>query len=149
MEKVIILLANGFEEIEALAPLDILRRLNYEVELVSMNESLDVKSSHNVNFVADKQFSSTCYDAVGVIIPGGMPGATNLRDDIRVIDLIKKFNQEKKMIAAICAGPIVLGKAGILNTCFYIVTNYILLYSIKFKVPSLNSLALLFSLDHF
>lgn len=116
MEKVIILLANGFEEIEALAPLDILRRLNYEVELVSMNESLDVKSSHNVNFVADKQFYDECYDAVGVIIPGGMPGATNLRDDIRVIDLIKKFNQEKKMIAAICAGPIVLGKAGILNT---------------------------------
>ena len=116
MEKVIILLASGFEEIEALAPLDVLRRLNYEVELVSMNESLDVKSTHNVNFKADKLFSDDCYNACGLIIPGGMPGATNLRDDIRVIDLIKKFNQEKKMIAAICAGPIVLGKAGILNT---------------------------------
>ena len=58
MRRVIILLNNGFEEIEALAPLDVLRRLNYEVELVSMNESLDVKSSHNVNFVADNPNNS-------------------------------------------------------------------------------------------
>ena len=115
MDRVIILLANGFEEIEALAPLDVLRRLNYDVKLVSMNDTLEVVSSHNVSFNADLLFSEEVYLSAGVIIPGGMPGAKNLRDDDRVIKLVKKFYEENKMIAAICAGPIVLGKAGILD----------------------------------
>lgn len=122
MNRVIILLANGFEEIEALAPLDVLRRLNYDVKLVSMNATLEVLSSHNVSFKADLLFNEDLYNSSGVIIPGGMPGAINLRDDVRVLDLVKKFNEQKKMIGAICAGPIVLGKANILNnhiaTCY-------------------------------
>lgn len=122
MNKVVILLANGFEEIEALAPLDVLRRLNYDVELVSMNESLEVISSHGVKFMADTLFNDKLYKSETLIIPGGLPGATNLRSDERVIEIVKKFNEENKLLAAICAGPIVLGKAGVLNdkdaTCY-------------------------------
>lgn len=115
MNKLSILLANGFEEIEALAPLDVLRRLNYEVELVSMNNTLEVISSHNVTFKADKVYDEKIELSRGLIIPGGMPGSINLRDDNRVIDLVKKFKEENKLICAICAGPIVLGRANILN----------------------------------
>lgn len=122
MDRIIILLADGFEEIEALAPLDILRRLNYDVKLVSMNDTLQVKSSHNVLFNADILFNDEILNSNGVVIPGGMPGATNLRDDHRVISLIQLFNKENKLISAICAGPIVLGKANILinhaATCY-------------------------------
>lgn len=115
MNKLSILLANGFEEIEALAPLDVLRRLNYDVELVSMNNTLEVISSHNVTFKADKVYDEKVELSQGLIIPGGMPGSINLRDDNRVIDLVKKFKEENKLICAICAGPIVLGRANILN----------------------------------
>ena len=122
MDRVIILLANGFEEIEALAPLDVLRRLNYDVKLVSMNESLEVISSHNVVFKADLLFNEELFTLAGVIIPGGMPGAINLRDDDRVLTLVKSLYKEHKLIASICAGPIVLGKANILSshyaTCY-------------------------------
>ena len=122
MDRVIILLANGFEEIEALAPLDVLRRLNYDVKLVSMNSSLEVISSHGVTFKCDLLFNEELYNSKGVVIPGGMPGATNLRDDKRVLTLVKNFDLEKKLIASICAGPIVLGKANVLEnksaTCY-------------------------------
>lgn len=122
MNRMSILLANGFEEIEALAPLDVLRRLNYEVLLVSMNSSLEVRSSHGVKFNADVLFDSAVYNSIGVVIPGGMPGALNLRNDERVIALVKDFNLNNKLIAAICAGPIVLGKANVLEnkdaTCY-------------------------------
>ena len=122
MRRVIILLNNGFEEIEALAPLDVLRRLNYEVLLVSMIDTLEVISSHGVSIKADVLFNDSLLDSEGVIIPGGLPGATNLRDDKRVLTLVKNFDLEKKLIASICAGPIVLGKANVLEnktaTCY-------------------------------
>ena len=115
MKRVSILLAPGFEEIEALAPLDVLRRLNYDVELISMTNSYYVKSSHGVDIKVDKLFDLEIMNSNAVVIPGGLPGATNLRDDDRVISLVKKFFSDKKLVAAICAGPIVLGKANILN----------------------------------
>lgn len=115
MKRVSILLATGFEEIEALAPLDVLRRLNIDVELISMTNSLYVKSSHNVEIKADKLYDLEIMNSNAVVIPGGMPGATNLRDDDRVIFLVKKFKEEGKLVAAICAGPIVLGRANVLE----------------------------------
>ena len=115
MKRVSILLATGFEEIEALAPLDVLRRLNYDVELISMTNSYYVKSSHGVDIKADKLFDLEIMNSNAVVIPGGLPGAINLRDDDRVISLIKKFFNDNKLVAAICAGPIVLGKANILE----------------------------------
>ena len=100
MKRVSILLATGFEEIEALAPLDVLRRLNYDVELISMTNSYYVKSSHGVDIKADKLFDLEIMNSNAVIIPGGLPGATNLRDDDRVISLVKKFFNDNNWIIA-------------------------------------------------
>jgi 4-methyl-5(b-hydroxyethyl)-thiazole monophosphate biosynthesis len=111
VKKVCVLLADGFEEIEALTVSDVFRRANLICDLVSIKEE-QVKSSHRLIVEADKIFSEDMeYDLV--VIPGGIPGATNLRDDERVIKFVKKQNKEGKLIGAICAGPIVLGRAGI------------------------------------
>lgn len=113
MKKVCLLLAKGFEEIEALTVSDVMRRANITCDLVSIGEK-QVESSHGVLVQADKLFNEEMeYDLV--VIPGGMPGATNLRDDERIIRFIKKQNKEGKLIGAICAAPIVLGKADIIE----------------------------------
>ncbi|AOR22874.1 DJ-1 family glyoxalase III [Clostridium taeniosporum] len=111
MKKVCVLLAEGFEEVEALTICDIIRRANMVCDLVSMNGEF-VNSSHGVTMKADKIFNSDMeYDLVA--LPGGMPGSKNLRDDSRVIDFVNRYNQQGKLIGAICAAPIVLGKAGL------------------------------------
>jgi 4-methyl-5(b-hydroxyethyl)-thiazole monophosphate biosynthesis len=111
MKKVCVLLADGFEEIEALTVSDIMRRADVTCDLVSIAEK-QVKSSHGLIVEADKIFSEDMhYDLI--VIPGGIPGATNLRDDERVVRFVKKQNKEGKLIGAICAGPIVLGRAEI------------------------------------
>lgn len=111
MKKVCVLLADGFEEIEALTVSDIMRRAEVTCDLVSIAD-IEVRSSHGVTVKADKLLEEDmCYDLI--VIPGGIPGATNLRDNESVIRLIKKQNKEGKLIGAICAGPIVLGKAGV------------------------------------
>ena len=113
MKKACVLLAEGFEEIEALTVSDIIRRANITCDLVSIDAKV-VKSSHGVVIESDKIFDESMeYDLV--VLPGGMPGAANLRDDERVIKFIKKQNEEGKLIGAICAAPIVLGKADLTN----------------------------------
>ena len=114
MKKVAVLLAEGFETIEALTTVDILRRAGVICNTFSIKE-LEVTTSHNITIKADKILSDEVYDYDAVVLPGGMPGAVNLRDDERVINLLKEFNSKNKIIAAICAGPIVLAKAGILK----------------------------------
>ena len=111
MKKVCVLLAEGFEEVEALTVSDIMRRAKVECDLVSIKDK-KVTSSHGVSIEADKIFDESMeYDLI--VLPGGIPGATNLRDDERVINILKKQNREGKLIGAICAAPIVLGKAGL------------------------------------
>ena len=111
MKKVGVLLAEGFEEVEALTVNDVMRRANLQCDLISMKDKY-VKSSHNVVVEADKIFDENMeYDLI--VFPGGLPGATNLRDDERVINFLKKQNKEGKLIGAICAAPIALGKAGL------------------------------------
>ncbi|HCW53672.1 MAG TPA: DJ-1 family protein [Clostridium sp.] len=111
MKKVCVLLAEGFEEIEALTVSDVMRRANIQCDLVSIKDKT-VKSSHGVVVEADKIFDDNMeYDLV--VLPGGMPGAANLRDDERVITLLKNQNNSNKLIGAICAAPIVLGRAGL------------------------------------
>ncbi|MBC2581597.1 DJ-1 family glyoxalase III [Clostridium sp. DJ247] len=123
MKKAIVLLAEGFEEIEALTVVDVLRRGGVQCTTCSIGEEIEVTGSHSIQVKADDLLSKAdvnSYDAV--VIPGGMPGAANLRDSNAVIELVKKFNDEHKLIAAICAGPIVLGRAEILKgkkaTCY-------------------------------
>lgn len=114
MEKIAVLFEEGYEEVEALTPVDILRRANVHVDLVGMNSDI-VTSSHQIAIKMDKIFDDSIYEYDGIVLPGGLPGSTNLRDDQRIIDIIHNFNEKGKLIAAICAGPIALGKAGVLK----------------------------------
>lgn len=116
-------LATGFEEVEALIPVDIFRRAGLEIMTVSTTGELAVASSHGVKIQADILFEDADFsDADLLMLPGGLPGATNLRDHEGVCDaLLKQFNRGGK-VAAICAAPLVLGKLGILKgkraTCY-------------------------------
>ncbi|WP_300379579.1 DJ-1 family glyoxalase III [Clostridium sp.] len=122
MKKVAILLANGFETLEGLTVIDILRRAKVTVDTFSV-ENNEVETSHKIKIKADKNIDDKEIEEYDILVlPGGIPGATTLRDDDRVIKLVKEFNEKGKTICAICAAPIVLGKAGItegLNiTCY-------------------------------
>lgn len=117
MKKVLLFLADGFEEVEALTVVDYLRRMDIEVNTVSITKDKKVKGAHDIVVIADNLISEIndidAYD--GVVIPGGMPGATNLRDNGKVIDIVKSVNEKKRLVAAICAGPMVLERAGIIK----------------------------------
>ena len=115
--KVIVFLADGFEEVEALTVVDYLRRMDIEADMVSITSELEVTGAHDISVLADKTLEDVqdinSYD--GVVIPGGLPGATNLRNDPKVIDVVKTMNGKKKLTASICAGPVVLERAGIIE----------------------------------
>ena len=117
MKKVLVLLAEGFEMIEGLAVIDVCVRAKLKCDTASISNSREVKSSHGVIIKADKLLKDIAgnqeYDAI--VIPGGIPGTYNLRDNEDVINIIKDYNNKGKIVAAICAGPIVLNKAEILN----------------------------------
>ncbi len=121
-KKVLLILANGNEEVEAFTPVDILRRAGIEVTVAGL-DSLTVTSAHNVTITADtilEECNANDYD--GIILPGGMPGTLNLLESSKVITLLQEFYAANKLCAAICAAPRVLDKANILTnhsyTCF-------------------------------
>jgi len=116
--KVIVFLANGFEEVEALTVVDYLRRVdNIAVDTVSISGDLQVTGAHHIEVKADKHINELqdLDSYAAVVIPGGMPGATNLRDDEDVIKIIRQMNNQGKLVAAICAGPIVFEKAKVID----------------------------------
>jgi 4-methyl-5(b-hydroxyethyl)-thiazole monophosphate biosynthesis len=117
MAKVYEFLANGFEEIEALAPVDILRRGGVDIQTVSITGSEFVESSHGVTVKADMQFTTPddYADADMLLLPGGLPGATNLNDHEGVRQTLLNQHQRGRRIGAICAAPIVLGSLGLLQ----------------------------------
>lgn len=113
MKKVAIFLAEGFEEGESLFVIDILRRAGFQCDSVSIADEM-VKGSHDIIVKADIIISDDIKEYDMIVLPGGLPGATNLRDDERVIELVKYFDQQpEKFVAAICAAPMVLERAGI------------------------------------
>ena len=114
MKKTAVLLADGFEEIEALTVVDIMRRGNVLCDMISIN-NIEVIGAHNIKVSTDKILDETIYDYDLIVFPGGMPGATNLKKDKKVIETVKKFDEEGKLVAAICAAPIVLAEAGIIQ----------------------------------
>ncbi len=115
MKKVLLLLADGFEEIEALGTADILRRMGAEAVLAAMQKAT-VTGSHNIHVTADALFDTLdTGDFDAVILPGGLPGSLNLYNDDRVINTLLNFAAENKVTAAICAAPMVLDKAGLLE----------------------------------
>ena len=110
----VVLFKEGFEELEALSVVDVLRRANVTCEMLGM-DSMKVTSSHGIEVTMDKLFDEKAYEADVVVLPGGLPGSTSLRDDERVISILKDFHAKDKWIAAICAGPISLEKAGVIK----------------------------------
>lgn len=120
--KVALLLANGFEEIEALTPLDFLRRAGVSVDTIGIGTKT-VMGAHAIPVIADMTDSDadeTKYDAV--IFPGGMPGATNLDSAEFTDKIIARITAKGGRLAAICAAPLVLGRRGLLQgkraTCY-------------------------------
>ena len=124
MAKVYVFLADGFEDVEALIPIDVLRRGGVEVVTVSTTEFPLVESAHGVNIEADLQFDQADYaDADLLMLPGGMPGASNLFEHEGVCEAVKAQFEAGKKVAAICAAPaVVLAQIGVLNgkkaTCY-------------------------------
>lgn len=115
MKKVVVFFATGFEEVEGLAVVDILRRAGVSVDICSLNGEY-VTGSHNITIKSDILIENIDIDQYQcIVLPGGLPGATNLRDDERIIEFIKSFDEKGKLIAAICAAPIVLERAGIIR----------------------------------
>lgn len=123
MAKVYEFLANGFEDIEALIPLDVLRRGGVDVKTVSITGGESVESAHGVTVKADMVIEDADFsDADLLLLPGGMPGAANLNGHDVLKKAIVRQNAQGKMIAAICAAPMVFGGLGLLSgrraTCY-------------------------------
>ena len=115
MAKAVVLLAEGFEEIEAVTVIDVLRRAGVEVSVAGLERGA-VRGSHDISVVAEhtiERVEAADFDAV--LLPGGMPGAARLRDDPRVKALVQAFSAAGKLCAAICAAPIALEAAGVLS----------------------------------
>lgn len=110
-----ILLANGFEEIEAVSVIDILRRADIELTVVSINDTLEVISDRNLKVLADITIDEVNEEQLNsLILPGG-GGHKNLEASTQVIDLLNKSSKDNKYIFAICAAPSILGKHGLLK----------------------------------
>lgn len=120
---VYVFLATGFEEIEAIAPIDILRRGGVDVKTVGIADTV-VSGAHSVGIKADILLSDLVLDDTleGVLLPGGMPGTVNLELAAGVIEAVKFASERGKLVAAICAASTILGKMGLLNgrkaTCY-------------------------------
>ena len=123
MKTIFVFLAEGFEEIEALTPVDVLRRAGLSVQTVSVMDEQIVAGAHGVPVLADKMFAEiNPEDAEMILLPGGLPGATNLDAHEGLSQLILDFAEADKPLAAICAAPLVLGNRGLLQgkkaTCY-------------------------------
>lgn len=125
MNQSFLFLAEGFEEIEALTTVDVLRRAGIDVKTVSITSALQVKGAHGIVVSADLLFDNTLFDNPDwIILPGGLPGADNLYDFAPLHGLLEKqLHSAHGRIAAICAAPaVVLGKMGLLKgekaTCY-------------------------------
>lgn len=123
MGTVYMFFADGFEEIEALTVVDVLRRANLKVEMISVTGEDVVTGAHDIPVICDARFDGYNFDdAEMMVLPGGMPGATTLGKHEGLCQLILDFMDQNKPIAAICAAPFILGKMGLLKdkivTCY-------------------------------
>lgn len=123
MKKAFVFLATGFEETEAVGTIDVLRRGGIETTVVSITKELSVTGAHGLEVVADALYNEVNFhEADALVLPGGMPGSSNLNacEPLKT-QLLKHYN-EGKLVAAICAAPIVFGGLGILKgrtaTCY-------------------------------
>ena len=121
-KKVLIILAEGFEEIEAVTIIDVLRRAELDVVAAGVGGK-SITGSHGIRMEADVVFEQ--YDELPdcIVLPGGLPGSQNLADSKKVAELVKKMNEKKKLVTAICAAPaLALAPTGVLDgkkaTCY-------------------------------
>lgn len=116
MNKIGIFMADGCEEIEGLTVVDIVRRAGIDITTISISDKKEVAGAHGITFLADAKKDEVDFSTLdGIVLPGGMPGTTNLGADETVDKVIREFAAGGKLVAAICAAPSVLGQAGLLN----------------------------------
>lgn len=116
MSKVYIFLADGFEDIEGLTVVDLMRRAEIEIETVSIKDTREVKTSHGITLFTDRLFAETDFsDADMLVLPGGMPGTKYLGEYEPLLNLLKEFYGKGGKVAAICAAPSVFAKLGFLK----------------------------------
>lgn len=116
MSRIGIFMANGCEEIEGLTVVDMVRRAGIEIDMISINDDKQVAGAHGIVFMADVTKKEADFDSYdGIVLPGGMPGTTNLGADETVDQVIRDFAAKGKLVTAICAAPSVLGLAGLLE----------------------------------
>jgi len=123
MAKVGVFFGVGFEEIEALTVVDLLRRVGIEVRMISINSELEVEGGHQITVRMDQTLETVDFEELEMIIlPGGLLGTQNLEACAPLMEEVKQFNKKHKKIAAICAAPGILGRMGILSNkkaCVY------------------------------
>lgn len=116
MGKIAVFLAVGFEEIEAISTIDVLRRGGMEVDLISVSGNMDVEGSHGITIRCELLYYNVDYSEYDVLVlPGGGPGTENLSKHEGLLDLLPQFIDNGKKVAAICAAPTILGGLGLLE----------------------------------
>ncbi len=123
VDRVAVLLAEGFEEIEAVTIIDVLRRAEIDVETAAITEQRCVNGAHGIEIMADTTLAALAPDRLAmVVLPGGMPGSANLAASAAVCALLRRVWESGRHVAAICAAPIALHAAGLLQgrrvTCY-------------------------------
>ena len=123
MNRVCVFFAQGFEEIEGLTVVDLMRRAGIPITMVAVGDSLEVTGAHNIHITADSLFPDTDFsDTEMLVLPGGAPGTCNLNACEPLKALLKDFYAKGKYIGAICAAPMILGHLGFLDgrraTCY-------------------------------
>ena len=123
MSKAYIFFADGLEEIEGLTVVDMLRRANIDISIVSMNDTLQVTGSHQIVITADTLLKDIKAEQADLfVLPGGMPGTTHLAESSKLAEILTQAASRGKYVAAICAAPSVLGGLGLLKgkkaTCY-------------------------------
>lgn len=138
-------MADGFEAIEALTPIDVMLRAGIEIRRISTMETLEVTASNkSVSFTCDGTLDEVDpQKADAIIIPGGNPGFVNLGANARVLQIVRDFWQAGKVVAAICGGPTVLAKAGVARgsriTCHHSVAGQMLDYQLQDSAVEVDS----------
>jgi 4-methyl-5(b-hydroxyethyl)-thiazole monophosphate biosynthesis len=116
MKNVLVLFADGSEELEAITVVDILRRAGVSVTLAGLREGV-LRGSRGVMLMPDKTLDDVLLEEFDmVVLPGGQPGTNHLIDDKRVLALVQRMEKKGKLVAAICAAPSVLATAGLLDS---------------------------------
>ena len=115
MKNILIILADGFEEVEALVPIDVLRRFSFNV-IVSGLDKKEITSTHNIKILCDDILDNQKNNEFDcVVLPGGMPGTLNLGNSKDVCDLVIRHYENNKLVCAICAAPSIFEKLGLLE----------------------------------